>query len=203
MSIRAICFDLDGVYFTGVGKQSFHKALSEEYGASPEAVDAFMYRSDAMAQLVRGTITPAVFFEEMRATLGITASDDQLAARWVRDYVVDPEIERLVHQVREQGYKTCVCTNNNSIRLTPLIETFHLREKFDVIISSHEVGHTKPEPEIFSALLTALNVEPEELLYADDNPARLEGAQELGIQTFVYQDREQCIGELKKRGVSI
>lgn len=36
MNIKAICFDLDGVYFTAKGKNSFHQALSAEYGIAKE-----------------------------------------------------------------------------------------------------------------------------------------------------------------------
>jgi FMN phosphatase YigB (HAD superfamily) len=52
-------------------------------------------------------------------------------------------------------------------------------------------------------LLEKLNVKPEELIYSDDNPARLSGAHELGIQTFVFQNFDQFMDELKKRGIDL
>jgi len=101
------------------------------------------------------------------------------------------------------GYKTCVCTNNNAIRLTRLVEQYALHNDFDVIVSSHEVGHTKPQREIFEALLARLQVEPSELVYSDDNPGRLAGATELGIQTFVFEDFAYFLEKLKELGIDL
>ncbi len=202
-SIKAVCFDLDGVYFTSKGKNSFHQALVNEYGAQKEVVDELMYRSAVMAQLVRGQIEPKDFWDQFRKITGINASDEELAACWIRDYEVDTDVKRAVLKAKELGYKTCVCTNNNAIRLNPLIEKFGLSKDFDCIVSSHEIGYTKPSIEIFEALLGQLGIKPSELVYSDDNPARLTGASELGIKTFVFENFDQFIAELEKLGVNI
>lgn len=201
--IKAICFDLDGVYFTPRGKKSFHQALSEEFGAAPEVVDELMYRSPEMAQLVRGQITPEAFWDRVRSITGIKASDQQLAERWIRDYEVDENVHRAAVRAHELGYKTCVCTNNNAIRLDALVEKYKLNQVFDVIVSSHEVGETKPNRAIFEALLEKLDIQPQELVYSDDNPQRLSGASEMGIQTFVFEDFAQFLNTLKQLDIDL
>jgi len=200
-TIKAICFDLDGVYFTPRGKNSFHQALIHEYGISKEIVDNLMYKSAEMSLLVRGQITPEEFWNKVREITGITASDKELTERWVRDYEVDENVRKAVHTAKEKGYKTCVCTNNNAIRLPLLIEKYNLQNEFDSIISSHEVGTTKPNKEIFEALLKSVGVKANELVYSDDNPERLKGATDLGIKTFVYENFVQFLTELNKLGV--
>lgn len=202
-SIKAICFDLDGVYFTPKGKNSFHQALIEEYGIPKETVDEFMYRSPEMAQLVRGQISAEDFWNRFREITGATAGDTELAERWVRGYEVDGNVRNAVLKAKELGYKTCVCTNNNAIRLGFLVEKFQLNDDFDCIVSSHEVGYTKPDKEIFEALLDRLQVEPQELVYSDDNPDRLAGATALGIKTFVFENFEQFISTLNGLGIDL
>ena len=199
--IKAICFDLDGVYFTPRGKNSFHQGLIGEYGVAEEIVDNLMYKSPEMAELVRGQISPKDFWNKFRDTTGITATDEELRDRWVRDYEVDENVRSAVLKAKEKGYKTCVCTNNNAIRLPALVEKYKLLEEFDSIVSSHEVGYTKPHKEIFEALLKSVRVEPGELVYSDDNPERLAGARDLGIQTFVYENFNQFLAELASFGV--
>ncbi len=201
--IKAICFDLDGVYFTPKVKNSFHQALINEYSVAKEIVDQLMYKSPEMAQLVRGQISPEDFWNKVRSITGITVSDEELSTRWVRDYEIDEKVRSVVLKVKELGYKTCVCTNNNEIRLPLLMEKFNLKNDFDCIVSSHEVGQTKPHKEIYQALLSQMNIKPEELVYSDDNPERLAGAKELGINTFVFENFEQFVGELKKLGVQV
>jgi HAD superfamily hydrolase (TIGR01509 family) len=201
--IKAICFDLDGVYFTPRGKKSFHQALSAEFGAKLEVVDELMYRSPEMAQLVRGQLSPEEFWSKVRVMTGITASDDELAERWIRDYEVDENVHRSVLRAKDLGYKTCVCTNNNVIRLNPLIEHYKLHEIFDVIVSSHEVGEMKPNRAIFEELISKLGIQAEELVYSDDNAERLGGASEMGIKTFVFENFGQFLEELKKLGIDL
>jgi epoxide hydrolase-like predicted phosphatase len=201
--VKAICFDLDGVYFTPQGKQSFHRALSEEFGADSEKIDEIMYRSDAMRDLVTGRIEPHEFWKYLRNETNITADDNTLMARWVRDYKVDENVQKAVRSAKEQGYITCVCTNNNAARLPILKSTFKLNDEFNVIVSSHEIGFTKPSKEIFQSLLEKVAVQPNELVYSDDNPDRLQGAKELGITVFVYEDFNQFLNRLRELGVSL
>lgn len=202
-SIRAICFDLDGVYFTPHGKQSFHKALSQEFGADPAIVDEIMYRSHAMRDFVTRKILPAAFWEYVRSQTTITASDEELVARWVRDYEIDPDVQKAVQSAKQQGFITCVCTNNNAARLPALEAKFGFYSDFDVVVSSHEVGYVKPHKEIFEALLEKTDVRPGELVYSDDNPDRLQGAKDLGIIVFTYQDFEQFLQELAGLGINL
>ena len=201
--IKAICFDLDGVFFTSKGKKSFHDALINEYGGDKEQVDDLMYRSPEMAKLVRGQLTPLEFFNKVREIISIPASDAELSDRWVRDYEVDSQVLEAVKSAKTKGYKTCICTNNNEIRLLPLIERFDLKNLFDVIVSSHEVGETKPSKIIFGTLLERLQVKPDELIYSDDNPERLSGAEELGIKTFLFHDFNQFLVELNSFGIEL
>lgn len=202
-NIKAICFDLDGVYFTPQGKRSFHNALSEEFGADPEKVDEIMYRSDAMRDLVTGKIEPHAFWEYLRNETNIKANDDELLARWVRDYKVDENVQQAVRSAKKQGYIACVCTNNNAARLPILKSKFNLDDEFDVIVSSHEVGFTKPSRDIFQSLLAKTDVQPNALVYSDDNPDRLQGAKDLGIIVFVYENFEQFLSELRKLEVNL
>lgn len=201
--IKAICFDLDGVYFTPQGKQSFHRALSEEFGADPATVDEIMYRSEAMRDLVTGKIQPSEFWEYVRSQTTITASDEELIARWIRDYRIDSDVKEAVQSAKKQGFITCVCTNNNAARLPALEAKFGFYSDFDAVVSSHEVGHTKPSKEIFEALLERSGVEARELVYSDDNPERLQGAKDLGINVFVYESFNQFLKKLSELGVQL
>lgn len=203
MNIKAICFDLDGVYFTSKGKNSFYEGLVSEYGIKKEVVDTILFRSPEMAQLVRGQIAKEEFWNKFRQITHVTASDKELTDRWIRDYEVNTSVQEVVLKLKQNGYKTCVCTNNNSIRLPILLEKYNLSIYFDVIVSSHQVGFVKPDKKIFEVLIEKLDIKPEELVYSDDNKERLQGATELGIKTFVYENFEQFLNELDNLGIKV
>jgi FMN phosphatase YigB (HAD superfamily) len=65
-----------------------------------------------------------------------------------------------------------------------ILESARLREHFDALVISHDVGLRKPRPEIFRAALSQLGVEPHETLHVGDNlAADVAGAAALGIRT--------------------
>lgn len=199
--IKAICVDLDGVYFTEKGKKTFDAALVA-LSEQPDKVRHVMYKSAEMRDFVLGKMTAVQFLDHLRSELGLTLSDEELTDLWVAGYEINQEVLTFVKDVKQKGYKLCICSNNNALRIAALGKMFPgFEDDFDVRIYSYEVGATKPSREVFEALVAAAGVEPNEIVYADDNPDRLAGAQELGINTFVFHNFEQYVEELRKLGV--
>ncbi len=195
--IKAICFDLDGVYFTDAGKKGFTKNLIGLSG-DEEKVTQLLFKSAEMAKFVRGQILELEFWDHVRGYLNINLTDEQLRTLWAKEYVINQAVRDYVSEVKAKGYITCVCSNNNPARVNALEQKFQFLQDFDVKIFSYEVGETKPHKQIFEALAKAANVPAEEIVYADDNPDRLDGAKELGINTFVFENFEQFKQELHK-----
>jgi HAD superfamily hydrolase (TIGR01509 family) len=71
---------------------------------------------------------------------------------------------------------------------------------FDVIVYSAEEGIQKPDPEIYRRTLARLDVKPTESIYVDDSPAKVEGANRLGMHGLLFTGsdaiREQISGLL-------
>jgi putative hydrolase of the HAD superfamily len=130
-------------------------------------------------------------------------TDEEFRALWVRGYKIDPVVRQYVLNARKQGYLACVCSNNNIARVTALQEKFSFLNDFDVKIFSYEVGFPKPSKEIFQALIETAGVRPDEIVYSDDNPERIQGAKDLGMNVFVYENFPQFQNELEKLGIEI
>lgn len=191
--IKAICFDLDGVYFTEHGKKAFHKALVELCG-DEEKVGHVLYRSPEMREFVTGKLSEDRLWSFARSYLNLNLSDKEFEDLWAKEYEIDKEVRNAVLKAKENGYLTCVCSNNNVVRIRALEERFNFLNDFDVKIFSYEVGFVKPSKEIFQALVNKTGVKPEELVYSDDKEERLDGAKELGINAFVYEkDRKSVV----------
>jgi putative hydrolase of the HAD superfamily len=56
--------------------------------------------------------------------------------------------------------------------LPEALATVGLRERFEAVVSSAEVGASKPEPEVFRLALTRLGVAPARALHCGDDPER-------------------------------
>ncbi len=202
MNIKVICFDLDGVYFSPIGKEKFNIFLRDTLGLSLERISAF-HNSAEMGKLVRGQITEQGFYDFFRGYMQSNITDDEIKNAWVAGYEIDPSVRQVLLNLKLQGYKICACTNNNEIRLGALREKFpEFRTDFDFIVSSHEVGECKPEEKIFQKLIDRSDVAPDGILYSDDKSEKLTGAKKLGIQTFVYKNFDQFCDELEKYGIT-
>ena len=60
-----------------------------------------------------------------------------------------------------------------------------LEREADAVVLSFEVGVAKPDPGIYRAALDALDARPEEAVFVDDQAAYCEGAEAIGIRSFL------------------
>lgn len=199
--IKAICFDLDGVYFTGAGKKAFHKVLAELSG-SDEKVNHVLYKSTEMREFVTGKLEEEALWNFVRSYLNINLTNEEFEELWIKEYEIDQKVRYIVLKAKEKGYITCICSNNNIVRIRALEKKFNFLNDFNVKIFSYKVGFVKPSKEIFQALIDQSGVKPEEIVYSDDKEERLSGAKNLGINAFVYKNFEEFLLKLEELGVS-
>lgn len=195
--IKAIVFDLDGVYFPESGKKGFHKRLVRLVG-DEDKVEHALYKSDEMRAFVTSKITPEELVRWFNGYLGTDFTVESLGEFWTKDYKIDSEVQEYIKQTRKKGILACTVSNNNKIRVDALQKKFNFLDDFDVKIFSYEVGTFKPNKEIFKALIEQTKVKPQEIIYSDDNPDRIRGAQELGINTFIYKSFMQFVQKLSE-----
>jgi putative hydrolase of the HAD superfamily len=64
------------------------------------------------------------------------------------------------------------------------------------VIDSSEVGHRKPEPEIYALTTKLLGIAPQRILYLDDFVANVVGAREAGWHAIHVTGPEQALAAL-------
>jgi putative hydrolase of the HAD superfamily len=65
-------------------------------------------------------------------------------------------------------------------------------------ILSWQVGVRKPNPTIYQQIFKYGSWQPEEILFVDDKPENILGAQSLGLNTILYQNYRQFLTDLQK-----
>jgi len=199
--IKAICFDLDGVYFTKGSFIRFKEAIG--ISSTVEKTDFVFHKSTQIFDYKKGVMSENEFWDYVRLELDITYTNGEIFKMLRDSYTVDEKVVDVVKQIKKLGYKTCLCSNNFEARIKELNAKFDFLEDFDVQIFSYDVGATKPDKKIFEELVKSSGVKPNEILYSDDSPEKLEGAKELGINVFVYQSFDQFLETLKSFGVNL
>jgi len=112
-----------------------------------------------------------------------TAPDILLAnyTKWIKPWSEVPEV---LKELRSQGYKLAVVTNCSAElgHAAAALCSGQLGEEiFDVVVTAEESGWYKPAPEAYLAVLSKINVQPEEVLFVAGSASDVPGAAGAGF----------------------
>jgi epoxide hydrolase-like predicted phosphatase len=200
--IKAVTFDLDGVYFTPESYPRFKRALPKTV-TDPLIIDLVLSKSSELMRFKRGDLSESEYWDYVRHSLGVSLDNNQIGELLAESYEVDSLVVDTIKRIRSLGIKTCICTNNFPTRIKALDSKFHFLSGFNVKIISYETRSVKPEPAIFQTLIKKAGCLPSELIFADDNITNVTAAKNLGVNAFLYQSFNDFIKNLQNFGVNI
>lgn len=163
-------------------------------------------QSPVFDKLEKGEIIPEDFYDEMRSlsTQNLTDHAIKEAFNVMLLGVPDAAYFTLLKRVR-QTHRTFLLSNNNRIHYNFIIDNLQAKwnlpsfsQFFETEYYSHLVGMRKPNSDIFELLLDTENIDPSETLFIDDSPQHIQTASELGIHTYLKNQRENLADVLKK-----
>lgn len=198
--VKAITFDLDGVYFVN-GKSAFIASLVNMGVLESEAKRVFLQSDEMNNQYKLGKLDDDQFWSWAAREWNLNKTPQELIKLLVSGYEVDQEVLNIVKSVRSKGYKTLICSNNFPARINGLQNRFGFLNDFDAWALSYEVGFAKPSSEIFKSLIEKSGVSASEIVFSDDNEANIEAGAKLGINTFYYQGFNDFLDKLTELGV--
>ena len=89
------------------------------------------------------------------------------------------------------GLKLGLLTNGAALVQRKKIERFELTARFDAVAIEEDAGFGKPDERAYRAILSALDVDPEDAaMVGDDLPGDIEASQRLGL-TGIWHDRDR------------
>jgi putative hydrolase of the HAD superfamily len=186
--MKGVIFDLGGVIID-LDESETVKRFAQLGNKSLDQVRDLV-NSEAFKKFEKGLISETEFRDAVRSNLAPNASDDQIDECWnamLKD-IPGARIE-LLERLKEK-YRLFLLSNTNSIHLKSFNRivkevTGHdsLQRYFTRVYYSHQVRMRKPDREIYELVLRENNLVAAETLFLDDNPANLEGAARVGIQT--------------------
>jgi putative hydrolase of the HAD superfamily len=192
--IKAVTFDAAGTLvepWPSVG--AVYARVAEECGIGPVSAEElnqrfarawkgkrdFDYSRTAWRRIVSKTfsglapVKPA-FFDHVY--------DEFAHSRCWRVY---DDVGLALERCRARGLKVGVISNWDE-RLRPLLGQMGLAPYFDTVLVSREVGHHKPERQIFERAVESLQVPPAHILHVGDSVAEdLEGAAKAGFHSVL------------------
>ena len=184
---KAVIFDLNGVFLES---RYLSDRFEETYGVPNK--EFFQVMKGIMDQVRLPDAPPAFsLWESHLKKWNVGLNETGFFNFWFSGEHLVPELVEYTRQLREQGTKVFILSNNFKERTT------YYREQFSEIFSnidrayfSWETGHVKPAPEAFKALLNEQHIAPGQTVYFDDSEKNIQIARELGIQSFIWHGLE-------------
>ena len=210
VAIEAVVFDFGGV----VIRTPFEMAsgLERRLGLAPGTIDLsgpFDPDTDPLWRRFRaGEFTELGYWQrqaDLHAEM-VGAGPDRLRSLMdalfdaPRDEVLRPDTWELRRSILAAGFRVAALTNDLSRFHDPAwIERMDVLDKFDPFVDLSNTGILKPDPRGYQRVLDALNLEPDQALFVDDQPVNIAGAQSVGMPAvhFDVLDREASIGQVR------
>ncbi len=107
----------------------------------------------------------------------------------------------ILQQLKQAGYQVYGLSNWSAETFPRARERHDFFDLLDDMVISGEVGHVKPDPEIFQILLERIGRPVNECLFIDDALPNIEQAQNLGFATVLFRSPEQLEAALRELGI--
>jgi putative hydrolase of the HAD superfamily len=126
----------------------------------------------------------------------ILAEAHRAASRFrLRPY---PGVEETLRQLHAK-YRLAIVSDGQVAYAIPELHAVGLLGYFDPILISGQFGYRKPDERLFKAALTAMGMEPSEVLFVGNDTYRdIHGAQRIGIRTVFFESNQ---GTQEKEGI--
>lgn len=175
----------------------------------------FGYSEEILERMAQATIGSGLWIEYDRGAL----TDEEVLQAFVDN---DPGIEKelrealgslrgmltkydyaipWVQELKKKGYQVLVLSNFSKKAYEECSEVLGFLEYVDGGILSFRDKVIKPDPQIYQLLIDRYHLIPEECVFMDDMERNLRAAEEFGIHTIHFTDREYALQELRMLGV--
>lgn len=197
MAIQTIVLDLGNLFLRWAPYETLSEIFPDE---DPHSVWK-KYRP-AWRDLNRGKMPieeATTLFEQIT---GLPAAGfRRFCDRVMGDAILLEDMDVLQARLKEKRLPMYYLSDNLHEAIAYYKEHYPFMQRFDGGISSSDVGHLKPNAEIYEALLVRYNLDPGSCVFFDDVDINVEGARKAGMQAFLYTDAAACEEDLKRIGV--
>ena len=200
LKIKAVIFDLGNVLLN----YNAHKAANRFAHAckvpKTRLWDHF-FTSQVEKAYTRGKITCREFYRHAKLCLKVPVDFQKFKFYWNDIFWENKGMDALLARLKKK-YPLYLISNTNKMHFDHIRAEFKILRHFKKTFPSHEVGHRKPEPQIYKKVLKRIKLRPEETVFIDDIPKFVEGAQAVGMHAIRFRNKRQLERELHKLGVT-
>lgn len=193
MNFKALLLDLGGVLID-IDYHATEKAFEKLGVADFKERYTQFTQNELFDSFECGEISPQHFVNLLLPFTAPGTSPNQVVAAWNAMIGAFPKDKiKLLDRIHGE-FPIYMLSNTNELHWVPVENAWKkvsdqaMATYFQKIFLSHQIGKRKPTPATFSWVCEQMGFSPEEVLFIDDSPQHIEGAQIAGLQTFYYSD---------------
>lgn len=188
--------DVDGVIIRGEGvdpaiRRPWDDELRQRLGILPERLSEVFFKRH-FTPLLRGEGDLKVALTKVLPELGYGGTADDIIQCW---FAGDAKLDRtLLDRIGQLSGKKDVriflATNQEQYRATYIWEDLGMKNYFEGMFCSGNVGALKTEPAFYRHIHAKLNISPyeERVLFFDDSQKNIDTARGMGWDAFLYRE---------------
>jgi putative hydrolase of the HAD superfamily len=151
----------------------------------------------------RGTIDGGEYWSRIMSFGGgvpttekIRALIEEDTAGWTR---INEPVVAWAQSLQRKGVRTGILSNMPRDILERIVDRFQWIDAFETKIFSCDLGMIKPESEIYRACLDTLGLEGSKVLFLDDCPENVEGANQSGFNTVLFRNHSDALQHIRRK----
>jgi putative hydrolase of the HAD superfamily len=182
--IKAILFDLDGLVIKKKEKL-FSERVSEEMNLPYEQVLEFFTGDFRECSFGRADLKEIIVPHLIK--WGYKGSVDEFLKYWFEsESDTDKDVLDIVRALSSKGIKCDIATRQEKYRKQYLLDVVGLKDMFDGIFCTCDIGYDKWQKEYWDYVFNALDAKPDEILFFCDGQKNVDNAEKLGIKAYYY-----------------
>lgn len=149
----------------------------------------------------RGKIRPKQFYREVVSRLRANIDYEAFYKIYNDIFSLNRPVLNIIKRLKP-NYRLVLLSNTDVMRFGFIRENFPELFFFDAHVLSFEVGHMKPEPQIYFISLEKAEAEAKECIFIDDRKENIEAALNLGMKTIHFGPQTDLEASLREYDLS-
>jgi putative hydrolase of the HAD superfamily len=197
LMIESVFFDFGGV-IAEEGWVNGLKDIAEKHGFEPAK-----FFDDACEVLwttgyMYGRATEDEFWEKLSAIYDFEMSVEDMRQQIFDRFIIRGEVLALIEKIRLSGKYRLAILSDQTNWLEEFNEMYGFFGYFERVYNSYNLGKGKKDQSVFPEVCADFGVDPEKVLFVDDNASHIERAKNEGLQVYHFADWQNDVQEIEK-----
>ncbi len=181
--IKAILFDLDGLVISA--SKPFSKVFSERENIPYEKILEFFEKDFRECSFGKADLKEKIYPYLIKWNYKGTVED--LLKFWFENASeVDKEVVKIINILRSKSVRCYLSTRQEKYREDYVWNKMNLKNNFDGIFCTCDIGYDKWQKEYWEYVSEKLNLKPEEIMFFCDSQKNVDSASFYGIKAYLY-----------------